>query len=78
MFKNFDDISVWKVIEECGLRGASVGDAKVSEKHCNMIVNNGNATSSDVKKLIEKIIVTVREKTKREMVLEQRIIKWDD
>lgn len=43
------------LIEKSGLKGESIGGAKVSEKHAGFIVNTGGATSSDIKALIEKI-----------------------
>ena len=48
-----------KLIEECGLKGRSVGDAAVSEKHAGFIVNKGNATSRDITELIGIIKDTV-------------------
>lgn len=44
-----------KLIEDCGLRGCSVGGAQVSVKHCGFIVNTGNATAADVLNLIHHI-----------------------
>lgn len=44
-----------KLIDECGLKGKSVGEAQVSTKHAGFIVNLGNATSQDVKTLIKQI-----------------------
>lgn len=52
-----------RLIEECGLKGTSVGGASVSEKHAGFIVNRGNATASDVKALVEKIQRTVLKQT---------------
>ncbi len=78
VFRNFDDLPVWKAIDECGLRGYSIGGASISDKHCNMIINNGDATSDDIIKLIEEMKRKVYEKFGRELVLEQKIIKWDD
>jgi UDP-N-acetylmuramate dehydrogenase len=48
-----DVIPAGKLLEEAGMRGMVVGDAAVFEKHCNIIVNKGNANSKDVKKLVE-------------------------
>lgn len=42
-----------KLLEEAGVRGLAVGDAAVFEKHCNIVVNKGNAKSEDVKKVIQ-------------------------
>ena len=51
------------LIDECGLKGASVGGAQVSEKHAGFIINKGSATSDDVMNLIKLVQETVlREK----------------
>ncbi|MEE8417696.1 MAG: UDP-N-acetylmuramate dehydrogenase [candidate division Zixibacteria bacterium] len=42
-----------KILEDAGVRGMVVGDAAVFEKHCNIVVNRGNATSGDVKRLVQ-------------------------
>lgn len=52
-----------KLIDECGLRGYRVGDAQVSEKHTGFVVNLGNATAEDVKKLLSEVQKQVAEKT---------------
>ena len=44
-----------KLIEECGLKGFKIGDAQVSEKHANFIINLGNAKATDVLQLIKHI-----------------------
>jgi UDP-N-acetylmuramate dehydrogenase len=51
-----------KLIDDCGLKGLSLGGAQVSLKHAGFIVNTGNATSSDVLKLAEKVKATVMDK----------------
>jgi UDP-N-acetylenolpyruvoylglucosamine reductase len=55
IFKNPEGISAGRLIEELGLKGSSVGDARVSEIHGNFIVNGGNARASDVLALIDRI-----------------------
>ncbi len=52
-----------KVIEETGLKGLRVGDAEVSHRHANFIVNKGRATSADVLELIRQIRERVHERT---------------
>ena len=47
---------------ESGLRGYSVGGAKVSEKHCGFIINTGNATAEDVKDVIWEVQRIVKER----------------
>ncbi len=50
------------LIMESGLRGYSVGGAKVSEKHCGFIINTGNATAEDVKDVIWEVQRRVKER----------------
>lgn len=52
-FINPDNNSAWKLIDEAGLRGYKIGGAKISEKHCNFIINTGKATATDVEQLIK-------------------------
>ena len=51
-----------------------VGDAKISEKHCNFLVNLGKAKSSDIEKLIDKVKNQVHLKTGINLELEIKII----
>ena len=62
VFKRPDGHFVGKMVEELGLKGFSIGGAKVSEKHAGFIVNTGNATANDIKKLIKYIKEKVKEK----------------
>lgn len=50
--KGFENISAGKLIEEAGLKGVRVGDARISSKHANFIINEGNASANDVAALI--------------------------
>lgn len=59
VFKNPDGHASWKLINDAGLRGYSIGGAKVSELHTNFIVNTGKATAMDIKHLVEFIQETV-------------------
>ena len=52
MFKNPPEIPAGKLIDELGLKGTSVGGARISQEHGNFLVNDGNATAADVLKLI--------------------------
>ncbi len=61
-FKRPEGFFVGKLIQDAGLRGYSVGDMQVSEKHTGFIVNMGNGTCKDMKKLIKHIQDTVFEK----------------
>lgn len=73
-FKRGTDFVTAKVIDECGLKGFSIGDAQVSTKHAGFVVNNGNATAEDVLKLIEHVQKAVLEKTGKKIELEIEIL----
>lgn len=64
VFKNppDGDKSSWELIDGAGMRGASIGGARVSDKHANFIVNTGDARASDVRALIERIRESVSKK----------------
>ncbi len=49
------DLKAWKVIQDAGLRGATLGAAQMSPKHPNFLVNNGGATAADLENLGEKV-----------------------
>ncbi len=59
IFKNPSDISAGKIIEEIGFKGFSSGNASISDKHANFIINKGGACAEDVLELIESIQKTV-------------------
>ena len=75
-FKRPEGQFAGKLIQDCGLRGASVGGAQVSEKHCGFIINKGGATSADVKSLIKKVQDTVLSQTGFMLECEVRIIPF--
>ena len=60
-FKNPPGTSAWKVIDAAGCRGLIVGDAQVSEMHCNFLINRGSATAADIETLGETVRTRVRE-----------------
>jgi len=62
-FKRPDGHFAGALIEQCGLKGVSVGGAQVSEKHAGFVINKGGATCADVLALIEKIQNTVLAET---------------
>lgn len=73
-FKRGTDYITAKLIDECNLKGYTIGGAKVSEKHAGFIVNTGNATAEDVLKLIEYVKQTVKQKFNKNLELEIEII----
>ena len=73
-FKNKDNQKAWSLIKETGCDKLYVGDAKISEKHCNFFVNEGLAKASDIEKLIDKVRKEVLSKTGINLELEIKII----
>lgn len=73
-FKRPQGYYAGKLIMDAGLRGYSIGDAQVSEKHCGFVVNKGNASAGDIIRLIHHIQNTVKEKFGVLMEPEVRII----
>ncbi|NOR46139.1 MAG: UDP-N-acetylenolpyruvoylglucosamine reductase, partial [Candidatus Delongbacteria bacterium] len=72
VFKRPKNNYAGKLIEDSELKGKNVGGARVSDKHAGFIVNTGNATANDVKRLIEFVKNTVNEKFK--VALEEEVI----
>ena len=62
-FKNPPGNKAWKLIDEAGCRGLTIGDAQVSEKHCNFLLNLGNATAAEIEALGEEVRRRVLEKS---------------
>jgi UDP-N-acetylmuramate dehydrogenase len=69
-FKNPPGRKAWELIDAAGCRGLKVGDAQVSEKHCNFLINLGGATAADIERLGE----TVRKRVKESSGIE---LEWE-
>jgi UDP-N-acetylmuramate dehydrogenase len=69
-FKNPPGKNAWKVIDEAGCRGLKIGDAQVSELHCNFLINLGHATAADIETLGE----TVRERVRAHSGI---VLEWE-
>lgn len=69
-FKRIEGIPTAKLIDECGLKGFSIGDAEISNKHAGFIVNKGKATATDVLQLVDYIKKAVKEKFDENIELE--------
>ena len=74
VFKNPKNDSAGRVVESAGLKGAAVGDACVSTKHANFIVNQGHASARDVLSLIRKVRARVARKTGIKLELELKLV----
>jgi UDP-N-acetylmuramate dehydrogenase len=54
-FENPPGAKAWELIDAAGCRGLSIGDAAVSDQHCNFLINRGNATAADIESLGEEV-----------------------
>lgn len=76
-FKNPQEKKAWQLIDEAGCRGLTIGGARVSEMHCNFLINDGNATAQDIEILGETVRKRVLEKTGIELIWEiKRVGKY--
>jgi UDP-N-acetylmuramate dehydrogenase len=73
IFKNPSGQSAGKAIEACGLKGTAVGDAVVSSKHANFIVNRGRAKAEEVMRLIDLVRARVAERLGVELETEVKL-----
>ena len=78
VFKNPPDLSAGYLIEQAGLKGFTIGGAKVSLKHANFIINYHNAHSCDIISLIDAIKEKVKKEYGIELQLEQIVVRWDN
>ena len=74
VFRNPDNIPAGKIIEDIGFKGRNVGDAYVSEKHANFIINKGKSKGIDVIALTDMIKKEVKEKYDIDLIMEQEIV----
>lgn len=70
IFQKIEGIGAGRLIDECGLKGKTVGGARVSPRHANIFVNTGEATAADVRHLIEEVREHVARKTGHELQVE--------
>ncbi len=62
-FKNPPGRKAWELIDAAGCRGLALGGARVSDQHCNFLINEGDATAADIEALGEEVRRRVQEKT---------------
>ena len=74
LFKNPKNNSAGKLLDEAGLKGLSIGDAKISEKHANFFINDGDASSRDMLMLIKKAHKEVKDKFNVNLSLEVKLM----
>ena len=75
-FKRPEGYFAGKLIMDAGMRGYSIGGAKVSDKHCGFIVNTGTATAADVKEVIDEVQERVKERF--QVTLEPEVVFLGD
>ena len=78
LFKNPKNNSAGKLLDEAGLKGFSIGDAKISEKHANFFINDGDATSKDMIMLIKKAHKEVKDKFNVNLSLEVKLMGFNE
>ena len=74
VFRNPPNDYAARLIESCGLKGYSIGRAKVSDKHANFIINEGQGCALDIENLIEHVQKVVQEKTGIKLIREVHIV----
>jgi len=74
VFRNPPDDHAARLIEQAGLKGERIGDAQVSTKHANFIINVGNARATDVEALIERIVQRVQLEQGVQLIPEVRVV----
>ena len=74
-FKRPEGAFAAALIEQCGLKGFSVGDAQVSEKHSGFVINKGNATFDDLMELVDAVKEKVKTDTGYDLELEPEILR---
>ena len=77
LFKNPKNNSAGKLLDEAGLKGFSIGDAKISEKHANFFINDGDASSRDMLMLIKKAHKEVKDKFNVNLSLEVKLMGFN-
>ncbi|MDP3306223.1 MAG: UDP-N-acetylmuramate dehydrogenase [Erysipelotrichaceae bacterium] len=77
VFRNPNSHNAWFLIDQAGLRGMSYGGAQISVKHCNFIINVQEATSEDVKNLIDLVIGKVEANTGVKLTTEVEMFNWN-
>ena len=73
-FKNPKGYKAWELIETAGCRGVSIGGAMVSEKHCNFLINTGNANADDLENLGNLVQKKVQDSTGIELEWEIKLL----
>ena len=76
IFRNIGDFQVWKLVDELNLRGKQIGNAQISEKHSNFIVNLNNCLATDVDDLINLVLTKAKIEKNVDLILEVEKFNW--
>ncbi|MEX0747480.1 MAG: UDP-N-acetylenolpyruvoylglucosamine reductase, partial [Rhodothermales bacterium] len=63
IFKKIEGVGAGRLIDECGLKGTRIGDAEITQRHANIMINRGEAKASDVRALIQHVQEVVERET---------------
>lgn len=77
-FQNPSGHSAWRLIDQIGFRGFKINNAQVSKKHCNFLINNGDAKSEDLLELIKRIQKNVKEQFNIDLKCEWVLVNFDN
>lgn len=77
-FRNHNNFKAWELIKQVNGQNLEVGDAKISNKHYNFLVNSGSASAKDIETLGELIRLKVKEKLKIDLIWEIKIVGRDE
>lgn len=77
VFRNPENDYAGRLVEECNLKGYSIGGAEISNIHANFVINKNNATSTDIKNLIELAKKSVYDKFNINLKVEQEFFNWE-
>lgn len=78
VFRNPKEMPAWKIVDALGMRGKRIGDALISNKHSNFIVNCGQAKAADVDALIKEVQKKAFETFGIDLVTEVEYLNWDE
>lgn len=70
IFQKIEGVGAGRLIEQCGLKGCTVGGAMITHRHANIIINRGHATADDVRRLIDHVRAVVARKTSYQLQVE--------
>ena len=73
-FMNMTNHKAWKLIDESGCRGIKHGEAQISEKHCNFIINTNKSSATEIEELGEIVRNKVYKRTGKKLIWEIKII----